>query len=170
MASSGIIYASCDSGVAMLKVCGRAQAHQCTAMRRFAEDVLAGRAAEIRVDLSGCDHFDSTFLGTLLHLRRARCETGKALLTLVSPSDACLQILSRMGARSLFHIDDAGCDADTQEWDILPEDAAGDCGLDFKRNVVEAHQELAEVEGPLRDQYRLVAEMAAQDLAAAQER
>lgn len=170
MATSGIIYAACDSGVATLRVCGRAQAHQCPAMRRFAEDVLTGRASEIRVDLSGCEHFDSTFLGTLLHLRRVKCETGQAALTLVAPSDACLQILGRMGARSLFRIADSCCDIDTQEWDALSEDDAGCGSLDFKRNVVEAHQELAQVDGPLQDQYRIVAEMAAEDLAAAQQR
>jgi anti-anti-sigma factor len=168
--ASGIIYAACEGGVATLRVCGRAQAHQCPAMRRFAEDVLSGRASEIRIDLSGCEHFDSTFLGTLLHLRRAKCQAGQAQLTLVSPSEACLQILGRMGARSLFRIDAGCCDADTQEWDALPEEEAGCGDLEFKRNVVQAHQELAEVDGPMRDTYRMVAEMAAQDLASAQQR
>lgn len=168
--ASGIIYAACNGGVATLRVCGRAQAHQCPAMRRFAEDVLSGRAREIRVDLSGCEHFDSTFLGTLLHLRRAKCEGGQAQLTLVSPSEACLQILARMGARSLFRIESGGDDADTQEWDALPEEEAGGGDLEFKRNVVQAHQELAGVDGPMRATYQMVAEMAAQDLASAQQR
>jgi anti-anti-sigma regulatory factor len=139
-------------------------------MRRFAEDVLSGRASEIRVDLSGCEHFDSTFLGTLLHLRRVKCNEGQARLTLVSPSEACLQILGRMGARSLFRIDTCRSDDETQEWDALPEEEAGCSDLEFKQNVVQAHQELATVDGPMRDTYRMVAEMAAQDLASAQER
>ncbi|REJ95163.1 MAG: anti-sigma factor antagonist, partial [Planctomycetota bacterium] len=101
---SGTIDACCQHGVVRLRVCGRAQAFQCPALRRFVEDCLAGDATELRIDLSGCEHFDSTFLGTLLHLRRTRCATGGAILTLVNPSQESLEILKRMGVKRLFNI------------------------------------------------------------------
>ena len=167
--SSGTIFATFESSTAVVRVRGRAQAHQCPAFRRFAEEMLAGRANRLQVDLSECEYFDSTFLGTLLSLRKTPGQDGGSMLTLVAPSEQCLQILGRMGAKSLFRID-SGCSLDdTQEWSVLPEEQPGQCGLDFKRNVVEAHQELAQVESPLQDKYRMIAEMAAKDLAAAQQ-
>jgi anti-anti-sigma factor len=166
--SSGTIFATFESSTAVVRVRGKAQAHQCPAFRRFAEEMLAGSADRLQVDLSECDYFDSTFLGTLLHLRKTPGQDGSSMLTLVAPSEQCLQILGRMGAKSLFRIDH-GCSVDdSQQWHVLPEEQPGQCGLDFKRNVVEAHQELAQVNGPMQDKYRMIADLAAQDLAAAQ--
>jgi anti-anti-sigma factor len=167
--SSGTIFATLESSTAVVRVRGRAQAHQCPAFRRFAEDALNGRAARLQIDLSECDYFDSTFLGTLLHLRRTPGQDGGSVLSLVAPSEECLQILGRMGAKTLFRID-TGCSVnDDSHWDLLQEEQPGQCGVDFKRHVVQAHQELAEVDGPMQDKYRMIAELAAQDLAAAQQ-
>lgn len=166
--SSGSLMATLERSTAVVRVRGRAQAHQCPAFRRFAEEALSGRAQQLQIDLSECDYFDSTFLGTLLHLRKTPGQDGGSMLTLVAPSEQCLQILGRMGARSLFRIDSGRSPDNTSEWHVLPEEQPGQCGLDFKRNVVEAHQELAQVDGPMQDKYRVIAEMAAQDLAAAQ--
>lgn len=168
--ATGEIFAACDETTAIVRVRGRAQAHQCPALRRFAEEVLAGRAARLQVDLSECEYFDSTFLGTLLHLRRTPGMDGETALTLVAPSEQCLQILGRMGARSLFRIDAGAATECARQWHVLPEEQPGQCGLDFKRNVVEAHQELAQVEGPMQDRYRMIAEIAAQELVDAQRR
>ena len=63
--SSGTILATLESSTAVVRVRGRAQAHQCPAFRRFAEDALNGRAARLQVDLSECEYFDSTFLGII---------------------------------------------------------------------------------------------------------
>lgn len=167
--SSGTIFATFESSTAVVRVRGRAQAHQCPAFRRFAEEALSGHARRLQVDLSECEYFDSTFLGTLLHLRKTPGQDGGSMLTLVAPSEQCLQILGRMGARSLFRIDNGGPVDDSQQWHILPEEQPGQCGFDFKKNVVDAHQELAKVDGPMQDKYRMIAEIAAQDLAAAQQ-
>lgn len=166
--SSGTIYAAFESTTAVVRVRGRAQAHQCPAFRRFAEEVLARRVDRLQVDLSECEYFDSTFLGTLLHLRKTPGQDGGSVLTLVAPSEQCLQILGRMGAKTLFRIDSGRNVNDDSQWHVLPEEQPGQCGLEFKRHVVEAHQELAQVDGPMQDRYRMIAEMAAQDLAAAQ--
>jgi len=165
---SGTIFATFESSTAVVRVRGRAQAHQCPAFRKFAEDVLARRINCLQVDLSECEYFDSTFLGTLLHLRKTPGQDGGSMLTLVSPSEQCLQILGRMGAKTLFRIDSGRAADDDSQWHILPEEQPGQCGLDFKRHVVEAHQELAQVPGPMQDRYKMIAEMAAQDLEAAQ--
>lgn len=168
--SSGTIFATLESRTAVVRVRGRAQAHQCPAFRRFAEQALSGQAARLQVDLSECDYFDSTFLGTLLQLRRTPGQDGGSVLSLVAPSEQCLQILRQMGVTPLFRIDPGGPADDDSQWDPLAEEQPGQCGLDFKRNVVEAHQELAEVDGPMQDKYRVIAEIAAQDLASAQQK
>lgn len=165
---SGTIDACCCEGIARLRVRGRAQAFQCPSLRQFVEDSLAGDATEVRIDLSECEHFDSTFLGTLLHLRRTRCATGGAILTLVNPSGECRQLLKRMGATRLFNFASTRDDEPQFDWAALGELESEACGYDFKRNVVTAHQELAEVDGPMQEQYRVIAQMAADDLASAQ--
>ena len=166
--SSSAIFATLESHTAVVRVRGRAQAHQCPAFRRFAEDALNGQAARLQVDLSECEYFDSTFLRTLLQLPRTPGQDGGSVLSLVAPSEQCLQILGQMGVKPLFRIDAGRTVHDDSQWNSLAEEQPGQCGSDFHRNVVEAHQELAQVDGPMQDKYRMIAELAAQDLKAAQ--
>ncbi len=124
----------------------------------------------MRVDLQHCAHFDSTFLGTLLHLRKRLQQSDLKSVTLVRPSTECQDLLQRMGAARLFPVHADAAPEDGADWVPLTEEQSGRASLSFKRNVVEAHQELAEVDGPLGERYRMIAELAAQDLASAQER
>ena len=50
------------------RVEGRGQMGHSLPLRHAAEDALADGANVVRVDLSGCEHVDSTFVGTLLVL------------------------------------------------------------------------------------------------------
>jgi anti-anti-sigma factor len=170
MESCGRVEACRLGSTVVIRVRGRAQADLCPALRRFCEDTLSGRCSEVRVDLQHCGHFDSTFLGTLLHLRKCLQHGGRKSVTLVQPSTECQELLQRMGAARLFPVAAEAPPADDADWVHLAEDTAGRASLSFKRNVVEAHQELAEVDGPLGERYRMIAEMAAQDLESAQRR
>ena len=170
MESCGNVYACRFEGRVFVRVLGRAQADQCPALRRFCEAALAGMCSEVHVDLQGCAHFDSTFLGTLLHLRKCLQRGANQSVTLVRPSAECQELLQRMGAARLFPVADDAPPEDDADWVPLTEEEAGRGSMAFKRNVVEAHQELAEVEGPLGERYRMIAELAAQELEAAQRR
>jgi anti-anti-sigma regulatory factor len=170
MESSGNVKACRFGSSVFVRVWGRAQADLCPALRRYCEEALGGRCSEVRVDLQECAHFDSTFLGTLLHLRKCLRHNADRAVTLVRPSTECQELLQRMGAARLFPVAAEPPPADDAGWVHLNEEAAGRGSLAFKRNVVEAHQELAKVDGALGDRYRMIAELAAQDLESAQRR
>src|SRR5436309_2251239 len=74
---------------------GRGRMANSLPLRRLAEQALAGGATALRVDLRRCTHMDSTFLGTLLQLKRAAGRKG-ASLVLVSPSPECHELLRQM--------------------------------------------------------------------------
>jgi anti-anti-sigma factor len=141
---------------------GQATMHHSPSVRRFAEQCLAGGARALYVDLRCCTHMDSTFLGTLLFLKRLveRREEGKFALR--SPSPQCYRLLQQMGLDRIFPIvsmEDSGAGA-WAELPSKPEDVAA-----FKRNVVQAHQELGRLEGPAGETFRELADQLAQELA-----
>jgi anti-anti-sigma regulatory factor len=122
-------------------------------LRRCAEQALGQGATALRVDLSHCSHMDSTFLGTLLTLQRLVAGQGQCAFALVAPSTQCRCVLRQMGVESIFAVVPAEEPA-PETWDELP------CALDdcqgIQQNVVQAHQELAKVEGPAAESIRAV--------------
>jgi anti-anti-sigma regulatory factor len=170
--NSGQIFAYRDGDEIGFRVVGRVSCHNSPALREFAQREIASGANRIFVQLDECTHFDSTFLGTLLFLRKPACghAAGHASgehtsLKLVAPSPEALQVLKQMKAASLFEIadhppasDDATHDDATHDWQPLAcEEHHGGSTL-FKQNVVEAHEELAQVPGPLGDCFKPLAE------------
>jgi anti-sigma B factor antagonist len=127
--------------------------------RRFAEQALAAGAADLRLDLRHCTYMDSTFLGTLLQLKREVERRGQGRFALVSPSAQCHQLLRQMGLESTFVVlteEELG----TAEWTELCGDEDADA---FKRNVVQAHEELATLKGPAGASFREVVRCLRQD-------
>jgi anti-anti-sigma factor len=140
---------------------GDATMHHSPSVRRFAEQCLADGMMVLYVDLRHCTHMDSTFLGTLLFLKRLveRREEGK--FALLSPSPQSYRLLQQMGLNKVFPIvsmEDSGAGA----WAELtsdPKDTAA-----FKQNVVQAHQELGRLEGPAGETFRELASSLASEL------
>jgi anti-anti-sigma factor len=114
-------------------------------VRQFAEHALASGVAELRVDLRKCTYMDSTFLGTLLFLKRSVDRRGHGQLVLVCPSDECRQILEQLGIDKACPVitEEMPAEGDWTELAIEPDDLYA-----FRCNVVEAHQELAGCGGP----------------------
>jgi len=136
------------------QVMGRATMTHSLPLRRYAEQGLAGGATALRVELRYCVYMDSTFLGTLLNLKRARGREGPVDFALVCPSPECCRLLHQTGVDDVFPVVTAeGLSATA--WTELP------CALEdvnaCKRNVVQAHQELAGVPGPAAEPFRAVA-------------
>jgi anti-anti-sigma factor len=159
---SGRILACRDAERVRFRVHGRACAHQAPAVRRFAEESLARGATSVRVDLRDCEHFDSTFVGTLLCLRKQALAAGDAPLVVEAPSEACLRLLKQMGLLQLIPTSDDAADT-ALRWTELPAEEPGRCTLDFKRDVVHAHEELACLPGATGERYKPIAEMAARE-------
>lgn len=146
-----------------LQVEGRGTMQQSPALRRCVEGRVARGVNSLRIDLSRCSHFDSTFIGTLLMLnRRLMAAAGKRIL-LSAPSPACSLLLVQMHVRDQFDISiekPAPC-----EWqEELPVDANAPTSYGFKENVVEAHQALAQLDGPAGEQFRELAAHLAKEL------
>lgn len=136
---------------AIFGVIGQGTMHQSLPFRRMAECCLSNGVKRLCVDLRDCTHLDSTFLGTLLALR-ARAENSAANLILQSPSQACSRILLQAGLSEHFTQEEAPeCPGPWIELPAGTDDVAG-----LKRNVIEAHQELAALPGPAGEQFRAV--------------
>src|SRR4051812_29955311 len=83
-----------QAGTVLFQVEGVARMPQGLALRRAAEPCLA-EGSPVRIDLRRCTYMDSTFVGTLLVLRRAAGCGGD--LALVAPSTPCRDLLRQMG-------------------------------------------------------------------------
>jgi anti-sigma B factor antagonist len=140
---------------------GQATMRQSPAVRRFAEECLTGGTTALAVDLRRCTHMDSTFLGTLLFLKRLVEHGGESKFALISPSPRCRQLLQGMRLEKIFAIVDREEPAPSVWRELLagPEDV-----VSFKRNVVQAHQELGRLEGPAGETFRELAGRLAEEL------
>jgi anti-anti-sigma factor len=131
------------------------------AMRQWVEANLS-RAARLRVDLSRCIYMDSTFIGTLLGLKRLLEGRPGGGLVLVCPSTQCNQLLDQMRIGQIFTTETAP--AQSSAWQVVsvPPDAIKTPA--FQRNVVEAHQRLADCPGPTGERFRQLADDMSREL------
>src|SRR5262249_32446596 len=95
-APQGIVRYHQQPGAVTFRVQGRATMNQSLAMRQCAERLIAAGVSRVRVDLRECTYVDSTFVGTLLTLKKA-ADRNDGRFTLVMPSAACAKILQQMG-------------------------------------------------------------------------
>jgi anti-anti-sigma factor len=139
---------------------GQATMHHSPAVRRYAEQSLTVGTTALSVDLRHCIHMDSTFLGTLLFLKRLVERYEEGTFALISPSPQCLQLLREMGLEKIFAV----VDVEELAPDVWTELKSGPADpTAFKRNVVQAHQELGRLEGSAGETFRVLAtEMAAE--------
>jgi anti-anti-sigma factor len=159
-AQQGNIHVYQHDQAVTFQVAGQATMHHSPAVRRYAEQSLPAGITAVSVDLRHCTHMDSTFLGTLLFLRRLVQHSKEGTFVLISPSPQCRRLLREMGLEKLFAVMDME-ELAPDVWTDL-KSGPGDPTA-FKRNVVQAHQELGRLEGPAGETFRvLAAEMAAE--------
>src|SRR5262249_46314840 len=83
------------------RVEGRGTMNQSLPMRRCAERCLESGATSVLIDLRDCTYMDSTFLGTLLTLKKfLTLRHGE--MTLIAPSPSCCRILQQMGLNEVL--------------------------------------------------------------------
>lgn len=149
--------------VATVRVCGRGTMANSPLLRQFVKQHLAtaGPRAIVHVELRACAYMDSTFVGTLLCLKREAARAGGEF-TLVNVSAASLQLLGQLGMSGVFTITEAS-PVPENDCTTLTESHANPC---CRTTVLSAHQELACLPGPAGERFRTVAEGLARDLAA----
>ena len=127
-----------------LQVVGWGTMRQSLCVRRCAEQALARGVQDLRVDLRRCSYMDSTFLGTLLCLQRAAQRLEGRRFTLVSPSPDCCRLLRQLGVDDFFATE-VRDDPAPEDWAELTAERDSACA--FNQNVLQAHEELANLGG-----------------------
>ena len=154
-ATQGIVRYHLNAQTITFRVEGRAVMNLSLPLRRCAERHLATGTMNVLVDLRDCNYMDSTFMGTLLTLKKSLDRTpGGGELTLVAPSESCCKILNQMGLTDVFPAQAVALDPQAT-WTELP--ASVDDVNSFKRNIAQAHEELAALPGPAGEQFQAVA-------------
>lgn len=152
-APKGLVRVRQDAQGVTVQVVGWGRMQQSMPVRRLGETCLAQGSGPFCIDLRHCSYLDSTFLGTLLYLQRATRKLGRGQVLLISPSSECSRLLKQIGVDDCFAVAcQDECPAD--EWSELPcptEDVEA-----FNQNVILAHEELANVNGPSGEKFKAV--------------
>jgi anti-anti-sigma factor len=150
--AQGVIRYSQQGTTLTFRAEGRATMTQSVPLRRLAERALEGGTTQLRIDLRDCTHMDSTFLGTLLALKKT-LDRRQGQVLLLTPSSACERILQQMGLGDVLPIEITEIDSQTN-WSDLACDQS-DTHL-LKSNIAQAHQELAALPGPAGEEFKAV--------------
>ena len=148
----GIVRVCQANGAATFQVVGWGKMDMGLPIRRYAEQALASGVRCLKFELQDCTYIDSTFLGTLLILKRV-ANKSQAEFFLVAPSDDCRKLLHQLGVLEVFPCTAAEATLD-RGWTELArtEDVHA-----FNHNVVQAHRELAELGGVCGEKFEPVA-------------
>jgi anti-anti-sigma regulatory factor len=145
------------------QVIGWARMHQSMPVRRLCEKGMGDGVSIVQVDLRHCSYIDSTFLGTLLLLRRNLPRRNGCRFQLISPSPECCRLFKQMGVDECL----TAVSADELPGDVWTELCCEPDNVEaFNRNVVQAHQELANIGGPAGKAFEGVARCLTKDLEA----
>jgi anti-anti-sigma factor len=153
-----------DGAVIHVRVEGRAAAHQCAELKRFVCEAIDEGARDLRIDLADCTYADSTFVGTLLQLRKRAAAEAEGRVTLEGPNPAMQKILTGMGVSRMFAVQPLADESLPHAWSMLEGEEAGLCSRAFKENVLAAHTELAAASDICRERYAPIIEAAALEL------
>lgn len=159
--SQGVVRVHQQGQMLTVQIEGRATMQESPSVRRLAEYCLAHKTTVLHLDLRHCTHMDSTFVGTLLFLKRAVARQEQDEFALISPSPQCYRCLQQMGLDEFFPIMTEG-EPEASVWTELKSEADDLTAL--KCNIVQAHQELAKLTGPAGEPFRTLAGALAREL------
>src|SRR5262245_54518955 len=100
--AQGIVRFQQQDHTVTFRVEGRGTMNQSLPMRRCAERCLENGINSVRIDLRDCTYMDSTFLGTLLTLKKFLAQRQGEMI-LIAPSPSCCRILQQMGLTEVLH-------------------------------------------------------------------
>jgi anti-anti-sigma factor len=156
----GILRVHYDRQTLTFQVDGQATMHHSLPLRRRAEQALANGVTTLWVDLRRCTYMDSTFLGTLLCLKKTIEQRGEGSFALASVSPQCQRLLRQMGLDKFYTVLTVE-ELPPEAWQEMAGDPC-DAGT-FQGNEVQAHEELANLPGPAGDPFREVVRCMAKD-------
>jgi anti-anti-sigma regulatory factor len=150
----------------ILRIQGRAAMRHSVVVRHTAEHVIGDEHRPLVLDLSGCTHADSTFLGDLIGLNKEYGTGEPPRLSIAAPSKACMEAFVVNHLDTMLHISDRAPEAsDAGVTLAVPEVPLRELG----EHVLHAHENLAEENVPNAKAYRAIVERIARALKKEQE-
>ena len=138
-----------------IRVEGRGTLRESRSAAEFAAGPLAAPGTSVVVDLSACEHLDSTFLGCLVEMQRraGRAEPGKFVVA--APPD---KVRKLFGPTKLDAVLKTTADPPQTLGDYIALPAADPGSPDAMRHVMECHRLLAELGGPQQAAFAAIAD------------
>ena len=121
----------------------------------FASRSLDAAGTTLVVDVSACDHLDSTFLGCLVELQRKVVKQDRTRFGVHAPPDKAQKLFAATRLDAVLRIVNEPPQV-IGEMVTLP--AADPASPDLMRHVMECHRRLAELGGPQQAAFAAIAD------------
>lgn len=131
------------------------------AIHDFIERTLGGTQSVVILDLSQCDHLDSTFLGCMLDLFRQFGQAQPSRFKIAAPATRARAILATNRLDRVLEIL-PDCPPPAGSWTDLPIPEGG--GGVSGRHVLECHRRLLELGGPNQAAFQAVVDQLAREV------
>lgn len=135
-----------------VKISGRATMPLAPSFLQCLNQLSQGQPPGIWVDLSCCEHLDSTFAGSLIGFSQKGRAGSRPPLHLNAPSPACRELFERMHLDSHLLLEDAPAPAAWQAYAI-----SDGARCEMAEVVIQAHQNLADSD-PRNQEFGRIAE------------
>ncbi len=145
----------------LFRVEGRGTFRDSEVFHEQAKACLAGDAPSVVLDLSHCEHLDSTFMGGLVDLYKRFGRQSPPRFAVSGPCEHCKQLLGSMQLHKLLPVVE---DLPPAAGDFEPLPLKSDSACDYAQHVRECHRRLAEIGGPHQAVFAGIAEKIAREL------
>ena len=160
MNKANIMIARCKDGY-NIKVEGRATFECSSPVKNFVDNIVAGIAKRITIDLSSCTWMDSTFMGTLatlgLHARKANI-----VVDILNASEKSIKLLKELGIYRLFIFNSIAPEPICNDWRSITSQAQDKDNI--ASTVLEAHETLMSVDKQNVLKFKKVVELIKKDI------
>jgi anti-sigma B factor antagonist len=158
MTSPAAVSAGCFDQEVWIRIEGRGNFQSSGSIRKFVQAMIQRGRRQFVVDLAGCDHMDSTFMGTLTGISQNLRELGQGSLTVINVAPRNVDLMENLGLNFLFGIEAAGHQMRVPAEEgvkllPLPMDAGAD-----KELILSAHQALIAANPANAERFRDVLE------------
>jgi anti-anti-sigma regulatory factor len=160
-ADSRLLIGRVEAGYVIV-VTGRGTCRESAAVERFATEAVRVEHCTVTVDLSACQHLDSTFLGCLVHLHKRLGGGSPPQFVVAASPDKVRKLLAPSRLDSFLTITNRS--PDIRDTLMVLSDTEVD-QLEMGRHVMECHRLLAELGGPHAVAFAAVADQLEQELA-----
>ena len=105
MSTPSPLTAGCFGQDVWIRIDGRGNLGLCATFRKFTQAMIGKGLDSFVVDLRGCEHMDSTFMGTLTGLSQNLRSLGRGMLSVINVSPRNVELLENLGLNFLFHVE-----------------------------------------------------------------